>query len=121
MMAIQLLNTLTQSILAANGKGAPAVAAPRTDRAAAGAMAGTPHAAPDPAQITQALITINTVLHGNAQDLEFAVDPDSDRTIIRVIDQQTKEVLRQIPSEEVLEIARALDRLRQGMLIRQKA
>lgn len=37
-----------------------------------------------------------------------------------MIDRQTKEVLRQMPSEEALAIAHALDKL-QGLMIKQKA
>ncbi|HEX7633662.1 MAG TPA: flagellar protein FlaG, partial [Noviherbaspirillum sp.] len=45
---------------------------------------------------------------------------DTDRPVVKVVDQQTKTVIRQIPTEETLEIAKALDRV-QGLLIRQKA
>jgi len=40
--------------------------------------------------------------------------------VVKVVDLETKEVIRQIPSPEVLEIAKAVDQL-QGLLIRQKA
>jgi len=40
--------------------------------------------------------------------------------VVRVLDDATKEVIRQIPSEEALEIAKALDKL-QGVLLRQEA
>lgn len=59
---------------------------------------------------------INTV----AQNLQFAIDEDSGRILIRLIDNNTKEVIRQIPSKEILEIAKTLDKL-QGLLISKKA
>jgi flagellar protein FlaG len=40
--------------------------------------------------------------------------------VVKVIDQQTKEVIRQVPTQEVLEISKAIDRA-QGLLIRQQA
>ena len=40
--------------------------------------------------------------------------------MVKVIDRSTKEVIRQIPSKEMLELAQALERL-QGLLIRQQA
>ncbi len=55
-----------------------------------------------------------------SQDLEFSIDEDSDRTVVKIIDQKTKEVLRQIPSPEALAIAKALDQAK-GLLIQQKA
>lgn len=70
--------------------------------------------------LTEALKNINKSMQALGQNLEFSVDPDSDRTIVKVIDQDTKEVIRQMPTPEALEIAKALDRV-QGLLIRQKA
>jgi flagellar protein FlaG len=52
--------------------------------------------------------------------VEFSVDEQSGRTIVRVVDRNTKEIIRQMPSQETLEIAQALDKA-QGVLIRQKA
>lgn len=52
--------------------------------------------------------------------LQFSVDKDTGRTVVKVIDQETEEVIRQIPPKEMLEIAKALD-LIQGMIIRKKA
>ena len=40
--------------------------------------------------------------------------------MVKVVDQSTKEVIRQIPSEEMLAIAKALDSLK-GLLVRQTA
>ena len=51
--------------------------------------------------------------------LQFSIDDDSGRTVVKVVDRQTEEVLRQIPSEEMLDIARALGKLK-GLLVEQK-
>jgi flagellar protein FlaG len=81
-----------------------------------------PASVPDMGQVSQAIKNINKLLQDALppQNLEFTLDEDSDRAIVKVVDQKTREVLRQIPSEEVLELSKALD-LSQGMLIRQKA
>lgn len=71
-------------------------------------------------ELKDAVKNINNTMRALSQNLEFSIDDDSDRTIVRVVDQQTKEVIRQMPSVEALEIAKALDRV-QGLLIRQKA
>lgn len=42
------------------------------------------------------------------RSLSFTIDDDLGRTIVRVIDRETDEVIRQIPSEEVLRIAQAI-------------
>ena len=79
-----------------------------------------PDAAVAESQVGQALQSINKALQAFSSNLEFTVDSDSNRTIIKVVDQQTKETIRQMPSVEALEISKALDKL-QGLLVRQKA
>ena len=71
-------------------------------------------------QMTQALKSINEVLKARSPDLEFSVDSDSHRSVVKVVDKNTQEVIRQMPTKEALEIAKALDRL-QSMLIRDSA
>lgn len=51
-------------------------------------------------------------------DLSFSVDEDTGRTVVKVIDNATKEVIKQIPSKEVLELAKALDGIK-GLLVKQ--
>jgi flagellar protein FlaG len=79
---------------------------------------------PDPIatseQLNRALESINKTMQSLSADLEFIVDGDTGRTIVRVTDKATGELLRQMPSKEALEIAQALDKV-QGLLIRQKA
>jgi flagellar protein FlaG len=70
--------------------------------------------------LPEALERINTVLQIRAPGLEFSVDDDSARAIVKVIDTNTNEVIRQMPSKEALEIAKALERL-DSLLIRDKA
>lgn len=104
--------------------GAPAATAPArpvVQGAEPVAQVQQPASVPDMGQVSQAVKNINKLLQEAAppQNVEFTVDEDSDRTIVKVVDQKTKEVLRQIPSEEVLQLAKALD-LSKGLLIRQK-
>jgi flagellar protein FlaG len=75
---------------------------------------------PSQAQLNEAMRNINKALESMSSELEFTVDDDTKTTVVKVIDKQTKEVIRQIPNEETLEISKALDKL-QGLLIRQKA
>ncbi|MES2070376.1 MAG: flagellar protein FlaG [Pseudomonadota bacterium] len=80
-----------------------------------------PSPAPSVAQVNEAVKSINKMLQSSfSQDLEFSFDADANRAIVKVIDQKTKEVIRQMPTPEALEIAKALDKL-QGLLIRQEA
>jgi len=45
-----------------------------------------------------------------SRDLEFTIDKDLDKTIITVYDAESEEIIRQIPSEEALSIARNMRR-----------
>lgn len=72
------------------------------------------------AEVDKAVKNINQAIQVISQNLEFSVDTDAKEVIVKVIDQQTKQVLRQIPTEEALDIAKSLDKL-QGLLIRQQA
>lgn len=78
-----------------------------------------PVTVPSLPELGKAVQSINNTLSNLSQNLEFSVDENSNRTIVKVVDQQSGQVLRQLPSKEVLEIAKALDRL-QGLLISQK-
>ncbi|MEP7062206.1 MAG: flagellar protein FlaG [Betaproteobacteria bacterium] len=93
------------------------------DRGAAGASASASPsnatAASLPA-LQAAIIDANRALRAMNRGLEFELDPASGRLITRLVDTSDNEVLRQIPSEEMLRIAEALDRV-QGLLIEQHA
>jgi flagellar protein FlaG len=71
-----------------------------------------------PVQVGQALREVNTAL--KAVGLEFEVDHETDKVIVRVIDKDSGEVIRQMPSEEVIRIAKVLGKL-QGLLVEQTA
>jgi flagellar protein FlaG len=54
------------------------------------------------------------------QTIEFYLDQESKRMIVKVVDTETQKVLRQIPNEEVVAMSKTLDKL-QGLVIRQTA
>ena len=67
--------------------------------------------APGKEDLAQALKSINTALQDRSPGLEFSIDRDSDRSVVKVVDKHTQEVIRQMPTREAMEIARALDKL----------
>ena len=77
-------------------------------------------AVPSQKELEAAVEQLNKSVQSKSQSLEFSIDNDSKRTIVKVIDQHTKEVLRQIPTPEALQIAKSLD-TGKGMLISQEA
>lgn len=60
-------------------------------------------------QVSQVVSDLNDYVQSVGRDLQFQVDEESGRSIIRVLDSQTREVIRQIPPEEVLALARTLN------------
>ena len=72
------------------------------------------------AQLQSAVNAANDFIKPINNAVEFSLDEDSERMVVKVMDIATKEVIRQIPSEEMLAIAQALDKI-QGLLIKQKA
>jgi flagellar protein FlaG len=96
--------------------------APATALETAAAVKG-PGNAPSAEQLKQAVSQLNKASQDKSQGLEFSIDNDSKRTVVKVIDQTTKEVLRQIPTPEALEIAKALESKSSsaGLLIQQTA
>ncbi len=59
-------------------------------------------------EVRQAVSKINEIVQSVQRDLSFNMDEDSGKTVIRVVDTESGELIRQIPSEEVLAIASQL-------------
>jgi flagellar protein FlaG len=70
--------------------------------------------------VKQATEMINKAIQSLSRNLMFTVDEESKENVVKVMDTETGEVIRQIPSEETLAIAMALDKF-QGLIIQQKA
>jgi flagellar protein FlaG len=80
-----------------------------------------PPAAPTGAKaVKEAVDAANEAVSAIKSELDFRVDERTGKTVVRVVEKQTGTLIRQIPSQEMLEIAQALDRL-QGLLIRNSA
>lgn len=70
--------------------------------------------------LNESVKSINQAFKSINSSVRFSIDDDTQRQIVKVIDADTDKVIRQFPSEEVLAIAKALDKL-QGLLIKDKA
>lgn len=51
---------------------------------------------------------LNAYIQNTQRDVDFSVDDATGRVVVRVIDSVSEEVIRQIPSEEMLAISRHL-------------
>ncbi|HZS80232.1 MAG TPA: flagellar protein FlaG [Herbaspirillum sp.] len=75
---------------------------------------------PSENDIASTVEELNKFISQSTPSITFSQDDDSGKTIIKVIDTTDNTVLRQIPSQEALHIAKSLDKL-QGWLINKKA
>ncbi len=119
------LDTVTPA--AAGSNAAPAAPlpgaadSPRSVSAPPLAQAAEPKQAPPGAEAAlQAVRRINEFLKSSSANVEFVVDGQSRQVVVRIVDSETKQLIRQMPSEEMLAISHALDRVT-GLLLAQKA
>jgi flagellar protein FlaG len=90
---------LVRQMSAAQGRELPS---PEVPGPVASAEEATGH------RLEVAVRQLNDYLQTLRRDLQFSVDEHSGREVVRVIDPASGEVIRQIPAEEVLAVARAL-------------
>jgi len=103
-------------------------AVPQVAQAGSSSSAGRPaadmQARPDPSLVGQAqtakdgesensladvVSDLNELVRDLHRELQFSVDKDSGDTVIKVIDKETEEVVRQIPSEELMHLRKRLE------------
>lgn len=77
-------------------------------------------AVPKPQEVKESVEKLNKTVQAMGRNLQFTVDESTQMNVVKVVDVETKDVIRQIPTEEVLAIAKALDKL-QGLLFKEKA
>jgi flagellar protein FlaG len=87
-------------------------------------VADTPKAEPQHVSaeaLNSAVTALNQAMQQSNQALEFSVDTDTQRTVVKMVDTSTGELIRQFPSETTLAIARGIEEFQQGLLLTQKA
>lgn len=60
-------------------------------------------------ELDQALTRVREVFQKADSRVEFSIDPDLDRVIVKIMDGESGTVIRQIPQQEVLELAKSLE------------
>ncbi|WP_456406940.1 flagellar protein FlaG [Thiolapillus sp.] len=63
-----------------------------------------------PQKVSEAVSRLNDYVQTIRRELKFSIDEASGRTVITVLDAQTKEVIRQIPPEEVVSLSKNLEK-----------
>ncbi|MBA5868771.1 MAG: flagellar biosynthesis protein FlaG [Nitrospira sp. CR2.1] len=60
-------------------------------------------------ELEQALSRVREVFQKADSRLEFTIDPDLDRVVVKVMDGDSGTVIRQIPQQEVIDLAKRLE------------
>lgn len=64
--------------------------------------------APNPAQLKEAVSKLNDYTQSISRKLSFSIEESTGRTVIKVYDAETDELIRQIPPEETLRLAEVI-------------
>lgn len=85
------------------------------------AVVPTPQmAGPSLEQVQQATKQVQQMVQTQTSNLTFSIDQGSGKTVVKLMDSETGKVIRQIPSEEMVAMSEAMDKM-QGLLLKQKA
>ncbi len=68
-------------------------------------------------RVEQAVERLNDYVQSLQRDLRFSLDDDLGRTVVSVVDRSTDEVIRQIPNETALQLARNLKAMQADMQV----
>ncbi|KJV05955.1 hypothetical protein VZ94_14535 [Methylocucumis oryzae] len=71
-------------------------------------------------QVDQAVKNINDFFQMSRRTMQFSVSENTGKMVIEIKDETTGELIRQIPSEEILQLEKKLDEV-QGLLFSRKA
>jgi flagellar protein FlaG len=79
-----------------------------------------PHENVNRQPLDQAIETLNARLTAWSTNLRFSIDEDTQQVVVELLDTGTGDVIRQIPTEEALHIARSIGNL-QGLGLQTRA
>ena len=71
--------------------------------------APSPVLPPTREQVEQAVSRVKEVLRGTPSRLEIEIDPEAHEVVVKILNGESGEVIRQIPAQELLDLAKYLD------------
>lgn len=79
-----------------------------------------PEPSNDKESVENAVQLLSSFVSAIRPEINFSIDETSGTRVVKIIDSQSRDVIRQIPSEEAIQLAQALDKL-QGLFLKDKA
>lgn len=73
-----------------------------------------------PEELESSVKQLNDLAKVNDSQLEFSVDKGTGIEVVKIVDKETQEVIRQIPSEDAVRIAKAIGDFK-GLLLKDQA
>jgi flagellar protein FlaG len=86
----------------------------------AGLRTSTPATAPTKEQVEQAAARVKEVLRGSTSRLEIEIDSNLHKVVVKIVNGESGEIIRQIPAQELLDLAKHLDDPK-GFLVQERA
>lgn len=74
----------------------------------------------DKPTLEHAVQRISEYVSSSRPEINFTIDESTGTQVVKIVDSESKQVIRQMPSEEAIQIAQALDKL-QGLFVKDKA
>ncbi len=114
-MATEIGAALTASMAVAEPKVGARRSSPAVTEAAADSLPGRkpPRPQESPSVTAQTVTDLASQVQRVFRDIELNVDPENGEVVVRVRDRATGEVVRQIPAEEMLRLARFMRELQE--------
>lgn len=119
-MASEIVNTpaVTRQLPSPQGKvkldmvgtGSPRVS--DTPKAESGKVTAVPELESIQIKLEASVSRLKDYAQSIKRELQFTIDEESGRTVIIVLDSQTNEIIRLIPSEEVLALAKNIESMK---------
>lgn len=72
------------------------------------------------AALREAVKEVNAFIAPRTSGIEFSIDEDLGKTVVKLVDTSTNTILKQYPSEKMIAISKDLHRL-EGLLLKEKA
>lgn len=89
------------------------------DRVGAAVRTSAPEPATTREQLDQAVARVKDVLRATTSKLEIEIDPDLQKAVVKIRNGESGEIIRQIPAQELLDLAKYLDEPK-GLLVRER-
>lgn len=71
-------------------------------------------------EISETVEALNDMMRSIERGINFRVDDDNGRTVIKIMDKQTSELIKQIPSEDILRLINSMQNM-QSLLFEERA